>query len=65
MNASDGASSDNKALHWAVTYGNTDIVKLLCGKFLFFLYMLLLLCCGDLSLWLILQTTNIQSKRLP
>lgn len=30
VNASDGASSDNKALHWAVTYGNTDIVKLLC-----------------------------------
>ncbi|XP_073248939.1 uncharacterized protein [Porites lutea] len=30
VNASDGATSDNKALHWAVSYGNADIVKLLC-----------------------------------
>ena len=33
VDAGDGASSDNKALHWAVSYGNTDMVKLLCGKF--------------------------------
>ena len=32
VNAGDGATSDNKALHWAVSYGNADIVKLLCGK---------------------------------
>ena len=32
VNAGDGAASDNKALHWAASYGNADIVKLLCGK---------------------------------
>ena len=32
VNASDGAPSDNKALHWAVSYGNENIVKFLCGK---------------------------------
>lgn len=32
VNAGDGAVSDNKALHWAASYGNADIVKLLCGK---------------------------------
>ena len=37
VNASDGATSDNKALHWAASYGNADIVKLLCGKCLFLL----------------------------
>lgn len=31
VNAGDGAASDNKALHWAVSYGNADMVKLLCG----------------------------------
>ena len=31
VNASDGATSDNKALHWAVSYGNVVMVKLLCG----------------------------------
>ena len=38
VNASDGATSDNKALHWAVSYGNADIVKLLCGKFIFCIF---------------------------
>lgn len=42
MNASDGATSDNKALHWAVSYGNADIVKLLCGKLIALLKLLLL-----------------------
>jgi len=37
VNASDGAASDNKALHWAVSYGNADIVRLLCGKLIAFL----------------------------
>ena len=37
VNAGDGATSDNKALHWAASYGNADIVKLLCGKWLFIL----------------------------
>ena len=32
VNAGDGAVSDNKALHWAASYGNVDIVKLLCGE---------------------------------
>ena len=32
VNAGDGAASDNKALHWAASYGNADMVKLLCGK---------------------------------
>ena len=38
VNASDGATSDNKALHWAVSYGNADIVKLLCGRFIFYIF---------------------------
>ena len=38
VNASDGATSDNKALHWAVSYGNADIVKLLCGRFILNFY---------------------------
>lgn len=31
-NASDGATSDNKVLHWAASYGTDEMVKLLCGK---------------------------------
>lgn len=31
-NASDGARSDNKVLHWAASYGTDEMVKLLCGK---------------------------------
>lgn len=31
-NASDGAESDNKVLHWVASYGTEEMVKLLCGK---------------------------------
>ena len=44
-NASDGASSDNKVLHWAASYGSAETVKLLCGM--------------ELILWCVVKVTCI------
>lgn len=34
-NANDGTESNNRAIHWAATFGGYDAVKLLCRKFCF------------------------------
>ena len=31
-NAGDGTQANNRALHWAATFGGHESVKLLCGK---------------------------------
>ena len=31
-NAGDGTKANNRAIHWAATFGGQESVKLLCGK---------------------------------
>lgn len=31
-NATDGAATNNRALHWAASFGGHEAVKLLCGE---------------------------------
>ncbi len=32
VNSGDGAESDNKILHWAASFANIDVIRILLGK---------------------------------